>query len=191
METTVISHQGGKVRLQIDIDISGSLLDVEECIQEALDDVGCKATRLAIAQFDTDGSPVMTGPIKWPRRCCNLKTYQTPYGGVSGERNVYLTHQGSKVFVSLEDKAWTRCVAPPLNWARRPRFARMLNGPSVRLGDLKYARLNASGLCNDLLRNLDRQISCGTVQLTPREWPASLRPKRRLGNTAPRCSKRR
>ena len=35
------------------------------------------------------GSPVMTGPVKWPRRCRNLKTYQTPYGGMSVERNVY------------------------------------------------------------------------------------------------------
>ena len=101
METTVISHQSGKVRLQIDIDISGSLFDVEECIQYAVDDVGCKATCLAIAKFDTDGSPVMTGPIKWPCRCCNSKTYQTPYGGVSVECNVYPTRQGDKVFVSL------------------------------------------------------------------------------------------
>ena len=76
MKTTVVSHQGGTVRLQIDI--SGSMLAVEERIQDAVNDLGRAATGLALAQFDTDGSPVMTGPIKWPRRCCNPKTCQTP-----------------------------------------------------------------------------------------------------------------
>ena len=56
MKTTVVSHQGGTVRLQIDIDISGSLLDVEERIQDAVNEVGRAATGLALEQFDTDGS---------------------------------------------------------------------------------------------------------------------------------------
>ena len=47
MKTTVVSHQSGTVRLQIHIDISGSLLDVEERIQDAVNDVGRTATRLA------------------------------------------------------------------------------------------------------------------------------------------------
>ena len=77
MKTTVVSHQDGTVRLQIDIDISGSMLTVEERIQDAVNDLGRAATGLALEQFDTDGSPVMTGPIKWTRRR-NPKTYQTP-----------------------------------------------------------------------------------------------------------------
>ena len=89
MKTTVVSHQDGTVRLQIDIDMSGSMLAVEEGIQDAVHDLGRAATGLTLAQFDTDGSPLMTGPVKWPRRCRNLKTYQTPYGGMSVERNVY------------------------------------------------------------------------------------------------------
>ena len=86
-------------------------------------------TGLALEQFDTDGSPVMTGPIKWTRRCRNPKTYQTPYEGVSVERNVYQTSQGGKVFVPLEDKARIiRCATP--------RFARMLSSPSAGSGTL-------------------------------------------------------
>ena len=87
MKTTVISHQSGIVRLQIDM--SGSMLAVEEGIQDAVNGLGRAATGLVLEQFDTDGSPVMTGPVKWPRRCRHPKTYQTPYGGVSVERNVY------------------------------------------------------------------------------------------------------
>ena len=40
MKTTVVSHQSGTVRLQIDIDISGSMLAVEERIQDAVNDLG-------------------------------------------------------------------------------------------------------------------------------------------------------
>lgn len=36
MKTTVVSHQDGTVCLQIDIDISGSMLAVEERIQNAV-----------------------------------------------------------------------------------------------------------------------------------------------------------
>ena len=54
MKTTVASHQDGTVRLQIDIDISGSMLAVEERIQDAVNDLGRAATGLALEQFDTD-----------------------------------------------------------------------------------------------------------------------------------------
>ena len=57
MKTTVVSHQSGTVRLQIDIDISGAMLAVEERIQDAVNDLGRAATGLALEQFDTDGSP--------------------------------------------------------------------------------------------------------------------------------------
>ena len=150
MEAKVVSRQGGKVSLQIEVDIEGPLLQVEERIQEAVNHVGKKATRLALEQFDTDGSPVMTGPIKWTRRCRNTKTYQTPYGDVSVERNVYQTSKGGKVFVPLEDGArLIRCATP--------RFAKIISS--------KYARLNASDLCDDLQHNHGRSISRGTVQL--------------------------
>ena len=149
MKTTVVSHQSGTVRLQIDIDIHDSMLAVEERIQDAVNDQGLAATGLALEQFDTDGSPVMTGPIKWTRRCRNPKTYQTPYGGVSVARNVYQTSQGGKVFVPLEDKARIiRCATP--------RFARMLSS--------KYARLNASDVCDDLLNNHGSAGSPTTVE---------------------------
>ncbi len=53
----------GKVTLQISVDISGPILEVEERIQQALNGVGCELTEKALEQCDTDGSPVMTGSI--------------------------------------------------------------------------------------------------------------------------------
>ena len=67
---------------------------------------------------------------------------------MSVEHNVYQTSKGGKVFVPLEDKARIiRCATP--------RFAKMLSS--------KYARLNASDVCDDLLNNHGREISRGTV----------------------------
>ena len=140
MKTTVVSHQGGTVRLQIDIDMSGSMLAVEEGIQDAVHDLGRVATGLALEQFDTDGSPLMTGPVKWPGRCRNPKTYQTPYGGVSVGRNGYQTSKGGKVFVPLEDKArLIRCATP--------RFARMLSSKPERVKS-PYPRARYLGIAD-------------------------------------------
>ena len=68
---------------------------------------------------------------------------------MSVERNVYQTSKGGKIFVPLEDKARIiRCATP--------RFARMLSS--------KYARLNASDVCDDLLNNHGSAGSSTTVE---------------------------
>ena len=80
--------ESGKLTLQISVDINGPILEVEERIQQALNGAGCALTEKALEQFDTDGSPVMTGSIKWTRRCRNTQTYKTPYGEARVNRNV-------------------------------------------------------------------------------------------------------
>ena len=75
--------KSGKVTLQISVVINGPMLEVEERIQQALNGAWCELTEKALEQFDTDGSLVMTGSIKWTRRCTNTKTYQTPHGAMA------------------------------------------------------------------------------------------------------------
>jgi len=141
--------ESGKVTLQISVDISGSMLEVEERILHALNGAGCELSEKALEQFDTDGSPVMTGSIKWTRRCRNTQTYQTPYGEVSVNRNVYQTSRGGKTYVPLEAGArLVRCATP--------RFAKMISS--------KYARLNAAAVVSDLLDNHARSTSRATLQ---------------------------
>ncbi len=111
--------KSGKVTLQISVDINGPMLEVEERIQQALNGAGCELTEKALEQFDTDGSPVMTGSIKWTRRCTNTKTYQTPHGGVKVNRHVYQTSKGGKIYVPME--AGARIMS-----SATPRFAKMI-----------------------------------------------------------------
>lgn len=149
MNTGIVGIEGNKLTLQVTVDISGSLLEAEERIQNAVNEIGSMATQEAIARFDTDGSPIMTGPIKWTRRCRSNKVYQTPYGDVSLERNVYQTSRGGKSFVPLEAAARIiRCATP--------RFAKIVSS--------KYARLNVNDVRCDLLENHARPISKITLQ---------------------------
>jgi len=138
------------VTLQLRIKLQGDLLEVEEHIQSVLNEAGCEATALALGRFDTDGSPILSGGIKWTRRCRSPKTYQTPYGAVQVERDVYQSSRGGKVYVPLEAAARIIRSSTPL-------FAKQVTG--------KYARMNAGEVCADLADNHGRQVSRGTVQL--------------------------
>lgn len=94
MVAQLISQKGHELIIQVTVNISGSLLNAEERIQQAVNEVGCLATQQAVKQFDTDGSPILTGDIKWTQRTISPKRYQTPYGEIEVERRVYQTSQG-------------------------------------------------------------------------------------------------
>ncbi|VAW86014.1 hypothetical protein MNBD_GAMMA18-445 [hydrothermal vent metagenome] len=77
-----------QLTLEVTVNISGSLLEAEETIQQACNEIGQLATQEAITDFDTDGSALMTGPVKWASKG---QTRKTPYGAVQVKRHVYQT----------------------------------------------------------------------------------------------------
>ena len=139
-----VKHENTEVTLKVTINLAGSLLEVEQRIQDAVNAVGCEATGLAISQHDTDGSPIQTGGVKWTCRSRSPKTYQTPYGEVNVKRHVYQTSRGGRIYVPLENSG--RILG-----SATPRFAQQVSN--------KYARLNAGEVCADLLDNHGRRIS--------------------------------
>ncbi len=149
MTVRITEQTDSQVTLELTFDLNGHLMEMEESIQNVLNQAGCEVTALAIGQFDTDGSPVVTGHIKWTRRCRSPKTYQTPYGAVKVERNVYQTSHGGKTFIPLESAA--RIIRKAT-----PRFAKQVTN--------KYARLNAGEVSADLRENHQRPVSRGTLQ---------------------------
>lgn len=149
MNLTTLEHTTDEITLQVSIDLKGSLLEVEERIQEAVNAIGTEATGAAIAQFDSDGSPVMTGDIKWTVRNRSPKVYQTPYGTIEVERNVYQNSRGGKTLIPLESAA--RIIR-----SSTPRFAKQVTH--------KYARMNAGEVSADLKENHGRQISRNALQ---------------------------
>ena len=59
MSARIVKQNGGKLTIEIDLDLNGSmLLSQEEAIQVALNEAGKLATRQALTTFDTDGAPI-------------------------------------------------------------------------------------------------------------------------------------
>lgn len=117
---TLCSVEKGVVTIEVKVDISGSMLDAEEKIQCALNEAGSAITGEALKRFDTDGSPIVTGAIKWTSKGQVEKVYQTPYGPVPVARHVYQTSEGGKTLCPLDQAA--RIVV-----SSTPRFAKMVS----------------------------------------------------------------
>lgn len=149
MTAKLIKQDGHELTIQVTVNISGSMLNAENSIQHAVNEVGCLATQQALKQFDTDGSPIITGDIKWTKRTTSPKKYQTPYGEIEVERQVYQTSKGGKIYCPLEQNA--RIIRHAT-----PRFAKQLSH--------KYAEMNVNKVCNDLEDNHGRKIAASYVQ---------------------------
>lgn len=130
--------------LEVRIDISGPLLEAEEKIQAALNEAGVVATGEALKRFDTDGSAILTGAIKWTSKGQEEKNYQSPYGVTRVARHVYQTSEGGKTYCPLEREA--RIVA-----SSTPRFARMVSH--------KVAHTPITAVQEDLEQNHGRHLS--------------------------------
>jgi len=158
MTAHVINTNGHEVTLQVTVDLSGTMFEAEGRIQEACNNVGMLASAEALKRFDTDGSPIIMGAIKWTKRCVSPKTYQTPYGAIEVERNVYQTSQGGRIYCPLEASA--RIIRHAT-----PRFAQMLSH--------KYSQMNVNAVCGDLRENHGRQIAASYVQNTA-DWVGGI-----------------
>src|SRR5437868_13525243 len=97
--------EGGVITLEVKVDISGSMLTAEEAILSSLNEAGCVATGEALKRFDTDGSPIAIGGVKWFSKGRLPKTYQTPYGEAEVARHVYQRSVGGETFCPLEREA--------------------------------------------------------------------------------------
>ena len=56
MSAKLISVEGPKVKIELTIELSESMLDSEARIQEELNEAGCIAAKEAMKHLDTDGS---------------------------------------------------------------------------------------------------------------------------------------
>src|SRR5450631_799799 len=85
----ISGRQGDLIKIEVTINLSGSMLEAEESILQGVNAVGTVATGEALKRFDADGDPIMVGGAKWYSKGKVQKIYHTPYGVVSTERHVY------------------------------------------------------------------------------------------------------
>ena len=146
---TLTHNDNGTLTVSITLDLQGGLIEMENIILDATNEIGCLATGAALKRFDSNGSPIVREGVKWTAKGQDARKYQTPYGVAEIERYVYQTSQGGRVYCPLEDSARTVLSATP-------KFAQQLSH--------KYAQGNAQSVCADLRDNHNRVIAKSTVQ---------------------------
>ena len=144
MSAELVRRNGNEVTVGFTFKLTGSMLDDEEALQRSVNEAGQIAMQPMLAQFDSNGEPIRVAGVKHTVRVRSPQTYETPYGPVQVERNVYQSSKGGRTYVPLE--ADGRMV---LN--STPRYSQIVSG--------KYARLGADAICEDLLECNGRKLS--------------------------------
>lgn len=143
MPATLISRDEDGITVKIHVPLRRSLLETEDAIQSALNEAGSLATHEALDHFDSDGSPILVGGIRYTSKGRLPKTYQTPYGDTVVHRHVYQTSSGGKTYVPMEER--TRIVI-----TSTPRFAKIISH--------KYAEMGAPRVVEDFMENHGRKV---------------------------------
>jgi len=135
--------------VQVQVPYRNAMLDFEESIQSAVNEVGLTSTKEALSQFDADGSPIVMGTSKLTSKGKESKIYQTPYGAVNIDRYVYQGSKGGKTYCPLDTNS--RIIV-----SSTPRFAKMVSA--------KYADLGSSRVRADLEENHGRKVARCFIQ---------------------------
>jgi hypothetical protein len=145
----IIARTPTSFTLQVEVPYNDSMLDFEEALQDRLNEAGVVATAEGLRQFDTDGSPITVGPVKFTSKGQVEKDYQTPYGVATVARHVYQSPQGGPTYCPLDRDA--RIVV-----SSTPRFAKVLSH--------KYAEFSSPRAQVDLRENHGRSVSRCLIQ---------------------------
>jgi hypothetical protein len=145
----ISGREGDRIKIEVTVDLSGSMLEAEESILRAVNAVGNVATGEALKRFDADGDPIVVGCAKWYSKGKLSKIYSTPYGVVSAERHDYQPAEGGKTFCPMDDRA--RIIRKAT-----PRFAKIVSH--------KFARGAAAQVVEDLEQNHGRPCLKASLQ---------------------------
>jgi hypothetical protein len=149
MPAAIVARSETSFTVQVEIPYGSSMLDFEEVIQDRINQAGVVATGEALQQFDTDGSPITIGSVKFTSKGPLPKEYQTPYGVATVSRHVYQSSHGGKTYCPLDRDA--RIVT-----SSTPRFAKMIAH--------KYAEFGSGRVLIDLEANHGRKVARSFIQ---------------------------
>ena len=145
----IISRTSDEITIQVTVKLTGSMLDMEQTIQQGVNDVGKTATKEALMQFETTGQNMQIGSLRLYCKEKVTKEYETPYGRVALDRYVYQGVKGGGTFCPLDQNA--RIVIHST-----PKFAKMITS--------KYSNSSAMDVAYDLEQNHGRHVSKGFIQ---------------------------
>lgn len=135
MSAKIISRKESLLKIEIEIDLQGSMLDMEAEIREKLNEAGRIATTEAMKSFDTDGTPIIVSGTKLTARKQKASQhYETPYGRIHLERFLYQSNEGGYTYCPLEYEARVFLTSTP-------RFAKIVSESYALLSAGEVARI--------------------------------------------------
>jgi hypothetical protein len=149
MAVSIMNQTSESITLQVTIPFTRSMLHSEGVIQDAVNEVGCVATRELLKTFDTDGQSLQFGSVKMTTKGLYPKTYQTPYGEADVERHLYQASTGGTTFCPLEQEA--RMIL-----TSTPRFAMQVSH--------KMSEMSAPAVQKDFEMNHNRSVVHAMMQ---------------------------
>jgi hypothetical protein len=149
MGVRLLEIDGSRVKIEVTIELSRSMLTSEETIQQQLNEAGCLATEAALKYLDTDGSALEIAGEVMRTKGEQPKAYQTPYGEVVVKRHVYQRSGGGKTYCPLEREGRIIITSTPL-------FARQVSS--------KLAYGSARDVQRDLGENHCRPVAVSYIQ---------------------------
>jgi len=149
MNAQITERKGNRITLKVDIELTGSMLEMEEQILEGVNEMGTVASGEALKRFDADGENIVIGGTTWYSKGQLNKTYHSPYGDVVVDRHVYQRAEGGTTMCPLEDQARIIIRATP-------RFAKVIAH--------KFANNAVPQVVEDLEQNHGRQCQKSTLQ---------------------------
>jgi hypothetical protein len=145
----ISGRDGDRIRIEVTIDLSGSMLEAEDAILRGVNAVGNVATGEALKRFDADGEPIVVAGTKLYSKGRLSKIYNTPYGVVSAERHVYQPAEGGTTFCPMD-------VGARIIRKATPRFAKIVSH--------KFAHGAAAQVMDDLEHNHGRPCLKASLQ---------------------------
>ena len=113
------------IKIEIKIPYTRSMIESEELVQTGLNAGGLLASEEIISTFDTDGSDIKIGNVKFTNKGRVAKEYETPYGSTKIKRYVYQTSKGGITYCPLDESA--RIIG-----SATPKFAKMVSNKYSR-----------------------------------------------------------
>lgn len=149
-DARIVAQTEDSITLTVTIPVSRDYQQCEENIQRALNEAGRLSAERCLESFDSDGSPIVMGGVKFTAKSAKVeKKYESPWGVLRVARHAYQSSAGGEVYMPLEHNA--RIVA-----GSTPRFARMVA--------FKYAGANSGFVRRDLEENHGRKVSRCYIQ---------------------------
>lgn len=144
MGSKIINNHNGMLTIEMSFALGGSMLEMENAIQDELNKAGCLATAEALKTFDTNGDPISIAGVNLTARKEKIgQSYETPYGRIRVERFLYQSNDGGYTYCPLEDDARIFLTSTP-------RFAQMVSSD--------YAQMGASDTVRNLMTHNRRKI---------------------------------